>query len=892
MHSRGSAIWSALYSRWASAPIRRALLHDHILVLLGYMLLSIVLSWPLVGHFTTMISAGGIDPWHNVWTIWHYRRFFEGQEPLFFTHLLYYPYGVSLLTHSPGPLSGILALPFWPWGIEAAHNGTILVSLALTGYCMYLLARSFGFDRGVAVFCGVLLIAAPMCIGGHTHMNKVFLGGIPLALLAFHRAITPGKSRWWVLAVALSMLLLILHDGYQFVFAGLCIVFFTIVALWSADWAQRRWLVKQVTVTGMITLLVTGPLLGAIIFTITEANIDSDTNQESILHQPDLVQFVVPNPNGMFVHEYAAPVYAAYDIRFSVETFVALSYAALGLSLLALVKGDHRARPWFGLLGGCIIFALGPFLRLAGETQFTEYDLPIVLPYAFLTELPGLGFMRASGRFMMPGFVALAMLAGFGLMWLVQRFPRYRLALIVAAGGLVLFEYWPMAIKLQPLPESPAFYQQIGAQQDDMYGVLDLPLRTAPDESYILYAAIYQIHQITHEKGIMAGYLSRTYTTHPLFSNLVEETLFRTIEDDLLTVNYQDKEDLTPFINDLAYYGYRYVVWHYAISEWGNTRTEPLIEQLFAEQSPIYEDDQVRVYAIPDAPTEATFATNGIRQPFESMTLLRAGQNWSDPEEGWRWATSPAELHIHSPWEQPALLEITPAALHDPNTANRMGEHGQLDIQFSAAFSTTVDVAPGRTTIVPLVLPEGTTPLTLSLQAGNFRAPANSGDDRLLSFAISNINLQTLDATSLPEDIQINDDAQFSDPERVFALYGSGWHGIDPTIDSRWAHTPAQLLIYSPTSQQIELSSHLRALDIPASAWPAGAEPVVEVHTAANTTSRTDAVLDKRISYRLDLNAGWNSLSIHITPEGTVRDNPRLPVAFALDTLHIRILEE
>ncbi len=57
-----------------------------------------------------------------------------------------------MLTDGVGVINGFFALPFWHWGAEAAYNGTILVGLALSGYCMFLLARELGLlDRRLVV---------------------------------------------------------------------------------------------------------------------------------------------------------------------------------------------------------------------------------------------------------------------------------------------------------------------------------------------------------------------------------------------------------------------------------------------------------------------------------------------------------------------------------------------------------------------------------------------------------------------------------------------------------------------------------------------------------------------------------------------------------------------
>jgi hypothetical protein len=166
-----------------SVPTRqvaRATWREHAVALLIYALLAVALSWPLPRLLTSQIVGEGGDPIHHLWLIWHTREALLGREPWFAAPLLYYPQGITLLTHGLGPVMGILALPFWPLGTLAAHNGALLVALWLTGYAMYLLGRSLGFGHGVALFGGVALISAPMCVGGlRGHMTKVFLAGPP-----------------------------------------------------------------------------------------------------------------------------------------------------------------------------------------------------------------------------------------------------------------------------------------------------------------------------------------------------------------------------------------------------------------------------------------------------------------------------------------------------------------------------------------------------------------------------------------------------------------------------------------------------------------------------------------------------------------------------------------
>src|SRR5262245_5445708 len=174
---------------------------EHGLPLLAYLALSVLISWPTIRNFTTQITSDGLDAKHNLLIFWHTLPALQGVPPLFDAPLLYYPRGITLLVHGVGPLTSLFALPFWPLGPEAAYNGGLLIGLWLTGYCMYLLARDLGFDRGVALFAGVMLLTSTMCLAGlASHVTKVFLGLLPLALLALHRTLDRRRSGRWAVA--------------------------------------------------------------------------------------------------------------------------------------------------------------------------------------------------------------------------------------------------------------------------------------------------------------------------------------------------------------------------------------------------------------------------------------------------------------------------------------------------------------------------------------------------------------------------------------------------------------------------------------------------------------------------------------------------------------------
>lgn len=830
----------------------RTFWRDHGIALVVYAVLSIALSWPMLRHFTTHIIGGGPDALHNLWVFWHTQQAVLGNQPWFFTPLLYYPQGASLLTHGLGPVTGIFSLPFWPWGPEAAHNGAVLISLWLTGYCMYLLARGLQFDRDIALFAGMMLMTAPMCLAGLLgNITKVFLGGLALVLLAVHHAINPQRSAWWTLTVAITLLIPLLHSGYQFMFAALGVAFFLAVGWMTAKGAARWAIFKRGILIGLSTAVIIGPFIFAILTAAsseeTAVKVDLSTQSGFQRHQPDLIQFLLPDSRSWFFGSTSQQIAAQFDVTPTIDKAVSLSWTGILLCCIALWQKRPWSRRWLLFTLVCVVLAMGPFLRAFGRTVFTEYNLEIILPYAFLTGLPGFDFMRFPGRFMMIGYVGFGIAASFGLAWLVRHFPHRRTFLILGAAVLILIETWPKPVYVTQLPAAPPFYRHI-AHDDELYGVFDLPVSPIPDvSSYVIPSSIYMVHQITHQKGIAAGYLSRTYDEHPLFPYLMNDDL--DLGQKNLYVNDTPAGRVLAH-DDLARNNYRYVVWHKHLRGAEGEKVEPArayLTELFGEQAPLVDDEFTQVYAIPQTRAPA---------------LLESGRNWRRSEGAWRWAASPATLEVTSLVERPALLEITPAALHDPESANGLGQSGVLDIEIGATFATSAPLTVDQPTVVPVVMPAGSHAITLTLQAGNFQPRDYGGDDTAtLSFAMRSINLLTAENPQLTADILIDGQPQQEGRSALVAYRGAGWHDPAPGA-ARWAVSPAELFVYSPTARTVRLALTPAVLYDPAR--PDGLGDQGDLRIAVN--DRPAATVPVRVGQPattvLDLDAGWNRVEL------------------------------
>ena len=719
---------------------RPSWLEEYGLPLLFFSAWSMVFSWPTLRYFTSHIVSSGGDARHNLWVLWHVKEAVLGRQPFWDLPDLYYPVGASLLTHGLGLVTGFLALPFWPWGPEAAHNGAVLLSLILTGYVMYLLARSLGLVRGVALFAGLFLLAAPMhLVGLHGHMTKVFMAGPPLALLCFLPALAPLRSRWWAAATGAALLLTLAHSGYQFVFTAVLLPLVTLLVFWQQGWAQWQPLLRRLASVGLASLIFVGPLLLAIKSASATEAVNVDHNLASLLYQPDAATLFLPSPGvSRFFGLAVEHLLQARQIEPTFETAIYLSWTGLLLAGVIWLRGNRWSRGWLLISIVFIILSLGPRLQLLGKNTFTEYQLPIMLPYALLTALPGLEFMRVPGRLMMVGYVAWGLTISMGLAWLIAQRPQWRRPILLAATVLLLVEFWPISWPVEALRPVPAFYQELAADEE-MYGVLDLPIKPTPDTWDVAHSSFYQMYQIVHKKGIALGYISRTYDTHPVFPCLIPE--FETTPGVL--INGEPARCYENILYELAQSNYRYVVRHKPLHRdgddtpglWGDQQAADFINLFFPDQEPLVDDELVQVYAVPPLAEAEKTAT----------AMMKLADGWHPWEDGFRWATSPAALSIWSSHPQPAILELVPEILYVPESI--FGAEGRLYVSLDGGPERVVTVRQGETAAITLALTGGRQQVRLRLDSGNFIPFAMMGneDRRELSFSLRSLNLKLLE---------------------------------------------------------------------------------------------------------------------------------------------------
>lgn len=194
------------------------------------------------------------------------------------------------------------------------------------------------------------------------------------------------------------------------------------------------------------------------------------------------------------------------------------------LSLILAVVGvlifrrQVRLWVWTAIVFG--LFALGPFLQINGRFRFDldGIEATFPMPYALLHYIPIIKANRVPNRNSVLLMLAIAILAGLALYWLMQRLRRgqarnawYAQPRVWVCGllcGLILFEHLALPYPLSDA-RIPPVYAQIAADPNPV-SVMHMPLGWR--NSFGVFGperTLLQYYQIEHQKPMLGGNISR-----------------------------------------------------------------------------------------------------------------------------------------------------------------------------------------------------------------------------------------------------------------------------------------------------------------------------------------------------------------------------------------------
>jgi hypothetical protein len=627
-----------------------------LLIVALYAILTLVLTYPLVTHFSTHVMGTDIwafDEYTFIWNTWWFRYALLNlnSNPLFSGHI-FYPLGISLVLYTYNMFNALLSLPLQPFlPLPAIANLMNVFALTFSGYGTYLLVyyvlrQNSEADRMSVrgAKCAAFLAGLVYAFGSYHfiyaalgHYDMVSTQWIPFYVLFLIKTLQERQWRNAVLAGVFATLAMLCEMIF-----GVFLAFLTVIIVAFAGW--RRLLTLELAKRFgllLLTCLVTYSPIGYPIlreFFKGEYALEGWGHSEKLL--VDLFGFTTPTAlHPLFGTDWTQELTAVREgtARFADVNTVFVGWLVLILAILAAVRYWKIAKAWVvgALVSG--VLAMGPLLHINGRSVFDLDGLlvNVPLPFVILHYVPVVKANRVPNRFSAMLMLCLAVLVGFAVQALLRRLKRGRLVLGVSAvlACVVLFEYLAVPV---PLTDAtvPEWYETL-AQEPGDFSILEFPLGWR--NSFGVFGVERtqaQYYQTTHHKRLPSGNISRNppfkidyFRRLPIFDSIARVELYEELDPSRLE---QDRL----LVDDLVYFfDIRYLVFQPIVPgrpPYSDTR--PQVEEYVGQVFPadrVYQDEHgLTVYQVQQpedrSRLEVDFATETAR--------LYQGEGWSHDE--------------------------------------------------------------------------------------------------------------------------------------------------------------------------------------------------------------------------------------------------------------------
>ena len=449
------------------SAIRR---HFHFWLLIP--VLIVIMTWPVFRYVvdgdTFWIPSRGQDVWYELWEGWYGGQILRGKADLFYTDLLFYPQGVSLLYHQhtvPHMLLYQVLRVLLP--ISSAYNLAFLLTLLANAFSAYICAHLFTKDKWISLFAAALI---GICVTLRFKTDAQFWSyyTIPLSIYFLHRAVSERKPLF-ALCCGASVGLTVYIGFYVLVCLFLTVGIYGLRLAWLYWRRLEFW--SLALLAAAVSLAIGMPRLAPMLAdsdqVVTVLEFRSYWDEAS----NDLLDF--------FAHP---------DLTGASERQAYLGVVPLLLACVALARYERRGRllHWLLTLLVFIVLRLGTFLTVNG----VEYH-DILLPKYYLNYwFPELFRGFAGGHHWVLGaLLPLAMLSCRGLLILLGSVSaRRKAAAVLVLIALTAVEHYQTPLTNRTVSdESVAFLEWLKTEDEDEIRLIHVPMNTTFMRRYYLF---------------------------------------------------------------------------------------------------------------------------------------------------------------------------------------------------------------------------------------------------------------------------------------------------------------------------------------------------------------------------------------------------------------------
>lgn len=506
---------------------------EYFLVTIGLVLLTLIIFNKLIPHFSSSIIGNGGDGVTFLWNFWWVKKsILELHQNPFASDYMFFPNIMDLRLHTLILAPALLTLPIQLlWGPIITLNIYVLTSFVLSGLGAYLLSKLYVKSRSTSFF-GAIIYAFNAYVISHTygHFNLTTTWPIPFTIYFLEKLYNTKKIRYAILS-SFCYVFLVYSDLQYAVFTT------TLVAIWLIWKAliviktkQSLFIfLKPLAVFIICIAIGLYPLLSLITSGLNN-NLSRPGDEATEFYSPDLLAFIIP-PQETITNS----ILANYNSQLAKVSFSGPEWAVyLGISVVfilpfiivrALRRRESEYLFWIVTFSIFFTLGLGPELHF-----FANQNTGIILPFAYIHNLPFLNMTRVPVRIIVIAMLAISVLSAWTLSEINLPKTRYvivSLLSIIYIGELLLL---PVYIQKLEMPKAYAFLKEQQDLKNKDVSIIEFPLFFT-DRVDILgkKETIFLYYQTAHERKMVNGYLSYTspnflkqYTNMPAMLFLAE----------------------------------------------------------------------------------------------------------------------------------------------------------------------------------------------------------------------------------------------------------------------------------------------------------------------------------------------------------------------------------
>ncbi|MEO8678225.1 MAG: hypothetical protein ABI665_04215 [Vicinamibacterales bacterium] len=398
-------------------------------------------SWPLATDPAHLSRLDNDDASLNAWVITWVPHALAHAPLRLFEAPIFYPEAHALAYSEHMLVPSLMGAPLIAAGASPVlvQNLLIMLGLALSGWAMFLLMSSWTGSVTAGLIAGLAYGFNAHVLTRFAHLQAQHVEFLPAVLYTLDRVLERGRRRdavWLAAAIVLQSLC----SNYLLVFTLFAVT--ACVATRPSAWlgAPRRRVLIALILAGAITAVALAPFLWPYYLVSRDQGMARGLD-EVAANSATWSDYL---STGARLH------YEWWSHRFGGATTLFPGATAAILAVIALGSRVRRANPRIRM--ALVIAVMGVALSFG----------PSLPGYAWLhAQIPLLAALRAASRWGWLALAAIAILAGYGVAAVEQRWPRARTGLAIALGVLVTAEAMRTPVGFTTFQGIPAIYDRL-----------------------------------------------------------------------------------------------------------------------------------------------------------------------------------------------------------------------------------------------------------------------------------------------------------------------------------------------------------------------------------------------------------------------------------------------